>query len=192
MKRFLLACISGLLSSLAFAGSAVLTWTNPTANVDGSALSPSAITGTVIEWGTCSAGSNFGTAQGSESTTGSVTTATVSNLAAGTYCFHAATKVTGVCAPSTTSCQSAWSTAVSKIIPVSPPNPPIIVTISAVAYELRNPFWGKAKMAIVGTVPLGTACGTAWVKNANYATVPAEAVTITKPYKGGLLYGVCA
>jgi len=134
-----------LLMSTAFAGEATITWTNPTTRTDGSALT-GAIS-TRVEWGTCN-GSSFGSAVGEKIATGTSTTVT---LPAGSYCFRAFTR-------DSANVESAASNVIAKLIPAAPPNPPVLVTISTVAYEMKlfpNGFW---HLAANGTVPLGVPC----------------------------------
>ena len=139
-----------LLAGSAFAGQAVVTWTNPTTRTDGSALTAAQIGGTRVEWGTCS-GSAFGTAQGNQSTTGAATSTIISDLSPGTYCFRAASiDVAGL--------QSGWSNIASKVVPVAPPNPPVIVTVATTAYVFKVTQRGLLKLVKSGTVPLGVAC----------------------------------
>ena len=137
-----------LLAGSAFAGQAVVTWTNPTTRTDGSALTAAQIGSTEVEYGTCS-GTAFGTPTGAQSVTGAATTLTVTNLAAGTWCFRARTVDTG-------SNHSAWSAVVSKVVPVAPPSPPVLVTVSTVAYEMR---FRRGQLRLVRSrVPLGVEC----------------------------------
>lgn len=136
--------------SVAFAGTATVTWTNPTARTDGTALPASQIGSTRVEWGTCS-GSAFGTTQGNQSATGAVTSTIISDLIPGTYCFRAATvDAAGV--------QSGWSNIASKVVPVAPPNPPVIVTVMTTAYIFKITQRGLLRLVQSGTVPLGVAC----------------------------------
>ena len=139
-----------LLAGSAFAGEATVTWTNPTTRTDGSALTASQIGSTKIEWGTCQ-GSSFGTAAGSASAAGAATSLVVPNLSPGTYCFRAATI-------DTSGLQSAWSAVASKVVPVAPPNPPTLVTISTYAYEFRPRVLGGFKLVRVADVPMGIPC----------------------------------
>lgn len=134
----------------AFAGEATVTWTNPTTRTDGSALAASQIGSTKIEWGTCQ-GSSFGAAAGSASAVGAATSLVVQNLPAGTYCFRAATiDAAGL--------QSGWSAVASKVVPVAPPNPPVIVTVSTYAYEFRPRVLGGFKLVRVADVQMGIPC----------------------------------
>lgn len=139
-----------LLAGSAFAGEATVTWTNPTTRTDGSALTASQIGSTKIEWGTCQ-GSSFGAAAGSASAVGAATSLVVPSLPAGTDCFRVATiDAAGL--------QSDWSAVASKVVPVAPPNPPVIVTVSTYAYEFRPRVLGGFKLVRVADVPMGVPC----------------------------------
>jgi hypothetical protein len=141
-----------LLAKSAIAGQAVVTWTNPTTRTDGSAFPLSAIGSTQVEYGTCS-GTAFGTVAGNQSATGGATTLTITNLAAGTWCFRARSV-------DTSGLQSGWSAIASKVVPVAPPNPPTIVTVATTAYVLKQWADGRKVFSLVqsGSVPLGIEC----------------------------------
>lgn len=139
-----------LLAGSAFAGQAVVTWTNPTARTDGSALTAAQIGSTEVEYGLCSGGTLV-TATGAQAVTGAATTLTVLNLPAGTWCFRARTVDTG-------NNHSGWSAVVSKVVPVAPPNPPVIVTVSTYAYEFRPRVLGGFKLVRVADVQMGIPC----------------------------------
>ena len=85
-----------LATSVAVAGSAVISWNNPTANTDGSTIpstGPGSLVSTRVEWGSCS-GSAFGTSQGNILVNQPSTSAEISDLAPGLYCFRAFAKNT--------------------------------------------------------------------------------------------------
>jgi hypothetical protein len=139
-----------LLAGNAFAGQAVVTWTNPTARTDGSALTAAQIGSTEVEYGTCS-GTAFGTATGTSAVTGAGTALTILNLAPGTYCFRARTH-------DTSNNLSAWSNIASKVVPMAPRNPPVLVTVSTYAYEFRPRTFGGFKLVRVADVQMGAPC----------------------------------
>lgn len=139
-----------LLAGSALAGEAVVTWTNPTTRTNGAALPSTEIGSTQVEWGTCS-GTAFGTTSGTQSATGAATTLTITNLAAGTYCFRARTV-------DTLNGYSLWSSIASKVVPLAPPNPPTIVTVSTYAYEFRPRTFGGFKLVRVADVKKGVPC----------------------------------
>jgi hypothetical protein len=140
-----------LLAGSAFAGQAVVTWTNPTTRTDGSALTSAQIGSTEVEYGTCS-GTAFGTVTGTSATTGAGTSLTISNLAPGTYCF----RVFAIEAGGGTSGPSNIPT---KTITIAPPVP-LIITISSNGYVLKQWSDGRKVFSLAGSgsVPLGIAC----------------------------------
>ena len=128
----------------------LVTLTHPTKRVNGTVLVPADIAGSTVEWGTCS-GTAFGTASGTGTTTGLATTFTTPNLAPGTWCHRAKTRlVSGV--------ESLWSNVVVKTILESPPQPPVIVTVSTYAYEFRPRAFGGFKLVRVADVKQGVPC----------------------------------
>lgn len=153
------------------AGDAVLTWTLATQNTDGTAIpasGPGSLTGTRVEWGSCS-GSSFGTKAGEQLVAKPAVTYTVTNLAPGTHCFRAYSR-------NTYGQESAPTNAVQKVIAPPVPQPPGTLTVAAtVAYQVigtPNAF----AMIPVGTVPADTVCDSSQSVNGYYA-VPREAVT---------------
>jgi hypothetical protein len=170
MKKLL---ILFLISGSAHAATQI-SWTLPTTNTDGSSIPASgtgSLTSSRVEYGTCS-GSSFGT-KISEIVVGvPATNAVIEDLAAGTYCFR-------VFAKNTYGTESGPSAVVSKTIATPVPNPPTLVTVSTVAYDYikkGNRFvLGKP----VGTVPLGTACGSFVIKNKGTSYYEVSNVTFT-------------
>lgn len=137
-----------LMAGSAFAGQAVVTWTNPTTRTDGSTFPSSQIGSTEVEYGLCSGGTLV-TTTGAQAVTGAATTLTILSLPAGTWCFRARTVDTG-------NVHSGWSAVVSKVVPVAPPNPPVIVTVSTIAYEMQV---RRGQLRLVRSrVPLGVEC----------------------------------
>lgn len=150
LALFAIVLLVFFLLSSAIAGEATVSWTNPTTRTDGTALPSSQIGSTRVEWGTCS-GSAFGSALGNQSATGTATSTIINNLAPGTYCFRAATvDAAGL--------QSGWSNIASKVVPVAPPSPPVIVTVSTYAYEFRPRVLGGFKLVRVADVQMGIPC----------------------------------
>ena len=157
-----------LIAGVAFAGSATATWTHPTQYTDGAVLAPADIQQTRLEYGSCS-GTAFGVKAGEVVVTGSATTATVQNLAAGTYCFRAFTKAKGI--------ESAASAVASKVVPQAAPNPPVLVTVDTVAYSITVDYPNLAivKNLAVGKVAKGVAC-TAAETDDGYHMIPRTSV----------------
>lgn len=133
-------------------GGATLTWTAPTTNTDGSPLTN--LAGYKLFHAPTSAGVD--TASPVSVPLG--TTFTLTGLPAGTRWF-------GMKAFNSLGAESVMSTKTSKVINVSSdartvtvtvntvPNPPVIVTVTSVAYDFKG---GSIK--VVGSVPTGTAC----------------------------------
>jgi hypothetical protein len=113
-----------LLSSAAFAGTANITWINPTQYDDNTTLAPADIASTTVEYGTCS-GSAFGTKAGQVVVTGSLTAATVENLTPGAWCFRAFTTVVAAKGGG----RSAASNVASKTVPFPNPKPPSLLDV---------------------------------------------------------------
>lgn len=168
-----------LVAVKSFAGTAVVTWTQPTQYTDGTALALADISQTRVEYGTCS-GTAFGTKAGEQIATGTGTTLTVNSLPAGTYCLRAYTTAKGV--------ESAASSVASAVVPQSPPKPPVLVTVTTTAYAVTVNGWRFA-MVPVGTVPLGTACR-ADLKIAGFNAIPTSAVTTQ--YRAPIYWSKCA
>ena len=167
-----------------------LTWFNPTTKTDGTALLAAQITGTRIEYGTCS-GSAFGVKAGEVITTGAVVTATV-DRPAGTHCFRAYARIAGAVPNSTI--ESAPSNVAQKVILEAPPNPPTNLAVQAlVAYDItKRP--GRVVMLPVGTVPAGTICNgqeAVIAAGAAYYAVPTTAATWYGNVRPDIIYAVC-
>jgi len=176
--------VAFLLSRRAEAGTATVNWTHPTARTNGAALAISEIASTRVEF---SLGTTFGTVTGTQAVAAPATSLTIGSLTDGaSYCFRAFTvAVDG-------SVSSASVSQPCKVIPTSPPNPPVLTTVTTVAYELRKSwFWDR--MVSVGTVALGEACGGAVsVRGKTYNALSASQVTLGGRYRGGAIYGRCA
>ena len=176
------------LATVAYAGEATVSWTNPTTNTDGSAIpatGPGSLTGTRVEWGSCS-GTAFGTKAGEVSVAAGVSSVVVPNLAPATYCFRAFSK-------NTYNVESAASNVASKAVPPPVPNAPIVVTVTTAVYDMTS----KGGIGrVVGKIPRGTECvgdviktyanGTTWYE------VPRSAVTLTGAPRSEKLVSRCA
>ena len=136
------------MSMTAFAADAVVSWTNPTQNTDGSAIPASgagSLTGTRVEYGTCN-GTAFGSSAGSVTVNAPATTVTIPGFAAGaTNCFRAFAR-------NTFGNESLASNVVAKTFPTPTPNPPVLSATITVAYELNG-------IKNDGTIMLGRAVG---------------------------------
>ena len=146
MNKFLALLL--LLPSLAFGGSATLSWTNPTTRVDGSPLTNLAL---INVYRATAVGGPYSKVT---SVTAPAVTYTDLNLAGGFTYFYEVTAVDA------NGIESAFTNPVSKAIAVSPPNPPSSVTIAsttvfqAIHAQPSNNF----AMGKTGTVGAGVHC----------------------------------
>jgi hypothetical protein len=124
MRTLTLALLALFLPAAAMAGTANVSWTNPTQFEDGTALAPADIASTTVEYGSCT-GTAFGTKAGQQVATGSASTLVISNLAPATYCFRAATTVVAAKGGGT----STFSNVASKVVPFSNPKPPTLLDV---------------------------------------------------------------
>lgn len=158
--RWLLPLLAALITipALAQAASVNVSWTNPTQNTDGTtipATGAGSITGTLIEWGTCS-GTAFATKVGEQFVLAPATTYRVDGLAVGTHCFRALTR-------NTFGQQSAASNVATRVINAPIPNPPTINTVAVVAGINMAPLYrinadGSRGSVVLGFMPTGKAC----------------------------------
>jgi len=140
--KYLALCLL-LLSGLAHAATVTVTWTNPTSNVDGTTLAPSAILRTEVQYST----SSTFTSPTVATATGSIATLVINDVAPGQWYFRART-VSAVGA-------SVWSNSIGRVVqaPPSPPNPPVLTTVSSVAMRFET-RWGFIRLAQVKDVKL--------------------------------------
>jgi hypothetical protein len=183
MKRIAIAAF--ILLALAFvtqplwAADITVSWTAPTAYVDGTALPASAIASYDVQYGTCSADkkSITGTPQ-LVNVPGTATSKVISGIGAGWVCAQARTL--------TANAQSAWATnadgtLASKLI-ILEPKPPGNLTVAGgngVAYMAIRRDNAYA-MLPVGTVAGGTLCDSTngvIAAGKTYFAVPANSVT---------------
>ena len=158
----LAAALFLLLSGAAHAGDLAVRWTPPTTNTDGSAIPASgagSLTGTRIEWGTCS-GTAFGTSIGSTIVAAPASSYTITGVEPGTYCVRAFAR-------NTYGGESVASNVSSKLVPAPVPNPPTITTVAVVAGMQQTPVYsitsaGKLS-TLMGFIDVGKACSGAAV-----------------------------
>lgn len=169
--RWIAGLVLLVIAARAFATDVAVTWTQPAANTDGSAIPASgagSIASNRIEWGTCN-GATFGTRVGDRVVSPVATAATVTGLGPGTWCFRAyATNTYGQ--------ESAASNAAQRVVNPPTPNPPV-VTQATIARLWRNGLKYE-----VGRVALNVPCGTLKLdgRRADWYTVPRETVTLNK------------
>lgn len=170
MRKLLALLVFAALPALA--ADVTTTWTYPTLNTDGSAIPASgagSIASSKIEWGTC-AGTAFGTKIGEAVVPAPTKTHTVTGLAPSTYCLRASvTNTYGVA--------SDFTGAVSVVVNPPKPQPPVITT--ATVARVWTPY---GPGTVVGSVPLGTACGELKLdgRKADWYTVPRETVDLNR------------
>lgn len=140
----------------ALAANLVVSWTNPTTNTDGTPIpvtGAGSLTGTRVEWGTCS-GTAFGIKSGEVTAPAGVSTATITNVGPGTWCARAFSR-------NTYGTESVASNVASKIVPAPVPNPPILA-VPVIAGMAQTPVYSVAstgKMStFVGFADVGTPC----------------------------------
>ena len=161
MLRYLLTIFLICAAINAQAATISVSCTPPTRNTDGSA-----ITGTIsytFHWGT-SASALTNTVNGSTCNT----TLTVPDPAPGastTYYVGAKAIVGGI--------SSAMSAVVSavKSTPAPTPNPPVLRVIEPIAYRLDAGSWNRVAFTVIGSVPLDTACQSAYSATVNGVTM---------------------
>jgi hypothetical protein len=166
MRRLLIFLC--LLPVFAWAGDATLSWTAPTQNTDGSALTD--LAGFKIYAGTVQGGP-----YGDVSITISnptTTTFVVPGLAEGTTYFFVTTAFNSASPVQ----ESDFSNEVSKLIPPLVPMPPTMLTVQDVT--VYNVIKQKDKFVLLaaGTVPNGTPCDPSETVNGRYV-VPNDLVT---------------
>ncbi len=166
MKRLILLLC--LLPMFAWAGDATLSWTAPTQNTDGSALTD--LAGFKIYAGLVQGGP-----YGDVSITinnPSTTTFVVPGLAEGTTYFFVTTAFNSASPVQ----ESDFSNEVSKLIPALVPMPPTMLMVADLT--VYNVIKQKDKFVLLaaGTVPADTPCDSTQVVNGRYA-VPTDLVT---------------
>jgi hypothetical protein len=193
MKK--IAALLLLVSGVAGAGDANLSWTHPTTYTDGTALPISQIARTEVEYGLCNAGrTGFLASPVPVIVTVAPPPATrvVTGLAPGTWCFRARTVAT------TSTTPSAWTvntdgTLASKVILQAPPSAPTNLTIASadlsvyVVLKRVNRF----VMVKVGTAPAGTPCIADQTVN-GYFAVPREVVQWAGTVREDVVVASCA
>ncbi len=146
----------------ALAADITTTWTQPTQNVDGSAIPATGtgrLTGNRVEWGTCTGTApnyTFGTAAGQQSFAVPTAAYTVPNLAPGTHCFRAYA--------STTYGERGPSGVAAKVIAPPLPAPPtgLTVTQAVIAGMQQTPVYSVTASGslstLMGFADVGVAC----------------------------------
>lgn len=172
-------------ASLARAATVNGSFVVPTTYEDGSVLPLTSIKHFRFEVGTCTGSPDtptFGVKEGEALVVPPATTFTLQpSRAFGDFCVRGYTVTQS-------GTESAPICCAKKTVAEPRPNPPRLVTISTIAYELREYAGGALRFVQVGTVPRGAPCGVSLTPT--YAAF--DGATITKPTTGGIVAAKCA
>jgi hypothetical protein len=177
-----------LLTVVAYANTATVTWTHPTQRVDSTPLALADIKETQVDWAKCTASNTFPTTvDGTKAVAAPATTTSIGPLAYGTWCFRARTadlagRVSG-------NSNVVWKQY------VAPPNPPVITTVAGLVWELKlHPVDGPYLARVVGTVAAGKPClGLTPQIGFDLFAVGRESVVLDKRARpSGMLVAQCA
>lgn len=161
MKRLMLILLT-LVSLNCYAGDAVLTWTAPTQNTDGTALTD--LAGFTIYMGTVAGGPYPVTVTINDPLE---TSLTVPNLSEGTYFFVSTAFNTG-------GLESDFSNEATKTILPTIPLPPTGLTVEDLTVFTIVDQVDKFVLLPVGTVPAGTQCIAGQTINGHHVVPRAE------------------
>ena len=175
------------------AGVAVVSWSPPVTNTDGSTIPLSgdgSITETRVQYGTCASGGGFGTAQGQVVVAMPATSVEINSFTSGqTVCFRAFVR-------NTFGIESAASNVASKTFDPPKPRPPVLVVVDTVAYDIRLDRDLMARLGRdVGRVAAGTECsGTPLVvtRRAAYYVIDNASVSFNKEPRSSVIVARCA
>ena len=177
---------------MAFTGNARLTWQLPTANTDASAIPATgtlALASIRVEYFQCASATVTWPATPTVlSVPVPATSYTVTGLPEGqTFCFR-------IFAVNNAGTLSAPSAVQTKLIPVTVPSPPVLLTIETVAYSVTTdwPALTFKRSKVVGTVALGVACASPSVDGGAYRLIPRTAVTWTGTSRPSYVVAKCA
>lgn len=184
---FTLTCTAG-------SGTAVLTWTPPTTNTDGSPLTN--LTNYQIFRSTSS--TTVGAATPIEIAAPS-TTYTMTGIPAGTWYFGMKAKRSDLVTSdlsniATKTIVLASATKTNVVTVTSKPNPPVLVTVEQTAYEVKSGWFGQSLGRVVGNIPLGVPCYQQVLTSGGraYYSVPVDQVQLTRTPKSQTLVSRCA
>jgi len=175
-----------LIALPAIAADISVSWSNPTRDVDNvllPATGPQSLASTRVQYGSCS-GALFGAVIGQAVVPAPATTTIITGLPSGsTYCVRAFSRnVAGD--------ESAASNVVSRVIPTSPPQPPVLSSTVNIVWELSYPG-GREKLMAVGDAPIGSPCGAAAVPEAGMYDIAGEHVTLWRKHGAVRLVTMC-
>ena len=149
------------------------TFSYPTTRTGGEPFASSEVREVRVEYGLCVSGAFPATPAGTVVVPAPTQTYTTPTVSAGTWCLRAKLVDTG-------GRESAYTPTATRVIQVSPPNPPTLFTVTTVAYELRLYKNNTMRFVQVGTVPRGAPCGISLVPG--YATF--DGANVTQPTTG--------
>lgn len=191
MKKLhlLIAAFLTLVCTTAYAGSASINWVLPTTNTDGSAITatgPTSLTKTTVLYGICATGNSLPATPTAQDVATPATSATISNLAAGTWCFAlTVTNASGMTSDPT-------PVATKTILPPKPMPPTSMQLADNTIYQLIGT---KDKLAFlpVGTVPAATPCDASQPAG-GYYLVPQAGVSVKwfGSVKPQMVFGQCS
>jgi hypothetical protein len=172
-------------------GAATISWTAPTKNTDGSSLTN--LTGYKILYGTSSTALN----QSMMVNDPKATSATVPALATGTWYFsvRAVNSSGAESADSNQTSKTISSASAAKTVAITVTPPPTTTTLKVVAtpaYDvlIRNSVRVLGRQ--VGTVPIGTTCGSYYQVGTNYFKVQTASVNLSMQPRSNSIVAKCA
>lgn len=176
----------------ALAGSALLSWTHPTQNTDGSTIpvtGPDALASTRAQWFQCSSATATWPATPQQATVNyPASTYTVQDIGAGLWCFRVLSVNNGGVA-------SDPSAVGTKTILPATPNPPTGLTVTDTVAFTSIKARDRTVMLPVGTVPGSTACDaqeSIVAAGIAYHAVPRSAVTFSGTVRPELVWARCS
>lgn len=184
----LLALIGLIVTRTVYAADATLNWTHPTQRVDNTPITLAEIRETQIDWAKCATGNTFPASPlGTKAVPAPATSTVVTGLDYGTWCFRARSVDTA--GEMSLNSGTVWKQY------LAPPKPPVLSAVITVAYEIKShPLEGQVLGRAVGTVALGTECGTepiVYGGNGVYYEVALDKVTLTKMPKSAVVVTKC-
>lgn len=177
------------------AGTAQLSWTAPTQNTDGTPLTN--LAGYQAFRAATSAG--LATATSAAEIAIPALTYTLTGIPAGTWYFAMRSKNSAGAVSDlsnvvskTIALQSASANASVTVSTV--PNPPVLVTVNQVAYELKYGHGETSLGRLVGYIDLGVACGAGPIvkKHGQYYEVPLDQVELVRMPRSIIVVAKCA
>lgn len=161
----------------------VISYTPPTACSTGEPITACPVTGYRLERAASSSGTYTALATLASTATGY----THNSAVAGTNCYRVvALSAQGDSLPSNTACKV-------NTKPVGPPNPPVLKTIDAVAYNVKPDFqrFAFVRGAKAGQVKLGSSCDESRQTSDGYMVISRLSQVTPRPATGTVLVARC-